>query len=180
MPYLISKSHVRCDLFFTTNLNRQASEQSANVCVAWQVTSAFCVCSLIDNGREPIRNEDSGFFVVKQFFLILFSQEEQRQKAKKAREDLRIFLENHRKMHSTVRWRRACELFDGDPVWEAVHERDRKDVFDDVVFFLTKKEKEEEKELKTRNRKLMTQIYNSMASVTYRTTWSEVRPGSFL
>ena len=71
-------------------------------------------------------------------------------------------------------------MFDGDPVWEAVHERDRKDVFDDVVFFLTKKEKEEEKELKTRNRKLMTQIYNSMASVTYRTTWSEVRPGSLL
>ena len=69
MPYLISKSHVWCDLFFTTNLNRQASEQSANVCVAWQVTSAFCVCSLIDNGREPIRNEDSGFFVVKQFCL---------------------------------------------------------------------------------------------------------------
>ena len=59
-------------------------------------------------------------------------------------------------------------------MWDAVHERDRKDVFDDVVFFLAKKEKEEEKELRSRNRKLMTEIYHSMASITYRTTWSEV------
>lgn len=65
-------------------------------------------------------------------------------------------------------------MFEKDPVWEAVHERDRKDVFDDVIFFLGKKEKEEEKELRNRNRKLMTQVYNNMASITYRTTWAEV------
>lgn len=105
---------------------------------------------------------------------ILCSQEEQRAKAKKAREDLRSFLESHKKMHSSVRWRRACEMFDGDPMWEAVHERDRKDVFEDVVFFLAKKEKEEEKEQRAHNRKLMLQVYNTMSSITYRTTWAEV------
>ena len=77
-------------------------------------------------------------------------------------------------MHSTVRWRRASELFDGLDVWEAVHDRDRKDVFDDVVFFLGKREKEQEKELRSSNRKLMLQVYNSMPSITYRTLWSEV------
>ncbi|RMX55127.1 hypothetical protein pdam_00007445 [Pocillopora damicornis] len=101
-------------------------------------------------------------------------KEEQRQKAKQAREDLRSFLEKHPKMHSSVRWRRAGELFDGEPMWEAVHERDRKDVFEDVVFFLTKKEKEEEKEQRAHNRKLMLTVYNSMPGITYRTTWAEV------
>lgn len=100
-------------------------------------------------------------------------KEEQRQKAKQAREDLRSFLEKHPKMHSSVRWRRAGELFDGEPMWEAVHERDRKDVFEDVVFFLTKKEKEEEKEQRAHNRKLMLTVYNSMPGITYRTTWTE-------
>lgn len=100
-------------------------------------------------------------------------KEEQRQKAKKAREDLRSFLENHKKMHSSVRWRRAGEMFEGEPEWEAVHERDRKDVFDDVVFFLAKKEKEEEKEQRAHNRKLMLQVYTTMSSITYRTTWAE-------
>lgn len=87
---------------------------------------------------------------------------------------MRSFLENHKKMHSSVRWRRAGELFEGEPVWEAVHERDRKDVFEDVVFFLAKKEKEEEKEQRAHNRKLMLQVYNTMSAITYRTTWAEV------
>lgn len=37
-------------------------------------------------------------------------------------------------------------MFEGEFEWEVVYEWDRKDVFDDVVFFLVKKEKEEEKE----------------------------------
>ena len=48
--------------FFTSNLNRQASERVsewASVCVAWRLTLASCVCTLIDNGREPIRNKDT-------------------------------------------------------------------------------------------------------------------------
>ena len=65
-------------------------------------------------------------------------------------------------------------MFEGEPEWEAVHERDRKDVFDDVVFFLAKKEKEEEKEQRAHNRKLMLQVYTTMSSITYRTTWAEV------
>ena len=108
------------------------------------------------------------------YTLFFYSQEEQRAKAKQAREDLRSFLENHKKMHSSVRWRRAGEIFQGEPVWEAVHERDRKDVFEDVVFFLAKKEKEEEKEQRAHNRKLMLTVYSTMPTITYRTTWAEV------
>lgn len=59
---------------------------------------------------------------------------------------MRSFLEKYFKMYFLVRWRRVGELFDGELMWEVVYERDRKDVFEDVVFFLIKKEKEEEKE----------------------------------
>ena len=37
----------------------------ASVCVVWRLTSALCICFLIDNGWEPIRYEDSGFIVAK-------------------------------------------------------------------------------------------------------------------
>lgn len=88
---------------------------------------------------------------------------------------MRAFLESNKKMNSSIRWRYACDMFEGTPEWEAVNERDRKDVFDDVIFYLAKREKEEEKELRIRNRALMLQVYNSMPSITYRTLWSEVR-----
>ena len=77
-------------------------------------------------------------------------------------------------MSSTVRWHRATEMFDGEPAWNAVKERERKDVFDDVTFLLAKKEKEREKELRVENRAFMTRVFNSMTDVTYRTTWLEV------
>lgn len=108
------------------------------------------------------------------FIRYIYYQEEHRQKAKKAREDLRAFLESNKKMNSSVRWRHASDIFDGVPEWEAVNERDRKDVFDDVIFFLAKREKEEEKEQRIKNRALMLQVYNSMPGITYRTLWSEV------
>ena len=101
-------------------------------------------------------------------------KEEQRQKAKKAKEDLREFLEAHKKMHSGVRWRRASEMFENLPVWDSVPERERKDVFDDVIFYLGKREKEEEKELHSTNRDFMAEVFCNLPNLTHRTTWSEV------
>ena len=102
-------------------------------------------------------------------------QEELRQKARKARDDLHHFLEFHPKMSSTVRWNRATEMFDGEAAWNAVKERERKDVFEDVIFLLAKKEKEREKEIRVENREFMVSVFMSMPDVTYRTTWLEVR-----
>jgi hypothetical protein len=78
-------------------------------------------------------------------------------------------------MSSSVRWHRATELFDGESAWNAVKERERKDVFEDVIFLLAKKEKEREKELRVENREFMISVFNSMHDVTYRTSWFEVR-----
>ena len=44
-------------------------------------------------------------------------------------------------VHSEIRWRRVCSIFDDHPLWRAVHPEERKDVYDDVVFALAEKEK---------------------------------------
>ena len=52
---------------------------------------------------------------------------------------------------------------------------ERKDVFEDVVFALAKKEKEQERRQRERNCLYLAKILNRMGnSITYRTTWGEV------
>ncbi|CAL1290541.1 unnamed protein product [Larinioides sclopetarius] len=102
-------------------------------------------------------------------------KEEQRLRAKKAKEELEVFLQNCDKMHSSLRYRKAQEIFGDLEVWRAVPDRDRKEVYDDVVFFVAKREKEEAKALRKRNMKVLSSILDSMTTVTYRTTWAEAQ-----
>ncbi|GFX51314.1 pre-mRNA-processing factor 40 homolog A [Trichonephila clavipes] len=102
-------------------------------------------------------------------------KEEQRLKAKKAKEELEVFLQNCDRMHSSIRYRKAQEIFGDLEVWQAVPDRDRKEVYDDVVFFVAKREKEEAKALRKRNMKVLSSVLDSMTSVTYRTTWAEAQ-----
>jgi len=102
-------------------------------------------------------------------------KEQDRERAKENREKLRIYLEEHPRMHSHVRWRKACELFDSDKIWNAVPERERKDLFEDVLFYLSKKEKEDERKLHIYNKQYMLDIYRKMPGLTYRTQWSEAQ-----
>ena len=73
--------------------------------------------------------------------LFLLSQEEQRQRAKRNREELRVMMEEHEEVHSGIRWRRVCAIFEDHPLWKAVNPEERKDVFEDVTFALAKKER---------------------------------------
>ncbi|XP_076360616.1 pre-mRNA processing factor 40 isoform X2 [Tachypleus tridentatus] len=102
-------------------------------------------------------------------------KEEQRLKAKKAKEDLEQFLQTTDKMLSTVRYRKAEQLFGELDVWKAVPERERKELYDDVLFFLAKREKEEAKALRKRNMRVLSDVLDSMTSITYRTTWQEAQ-----
>ena len=68
-------------------------------------------------------------------------QEEQRKQAKRNREELRKIMEDHEEVHSEIRWRRVCSLFEDHPLWKSVNPEERKDVFEDVIFALAKKEK---------------------------------------
>lgn len=102
-------------------------------------------------------------------------KEEQRLKAKKAKEDLEQFLHKHEKMTSTTRYRKAEQMFSDNEVWRAVPERERKELYDDVVFFLAKKEREESKVLRKRNMQVLSDILDSMTSILHSTTWQEAQ-----
>ncbi|XP_070565140.1 pre-mRNA-processing factor 40 homolog B-like isoform X2 [Ptychodera flava] len=100
-------------------------------------------------------------------------KEEERRKAKKAKEKLQSFLESHPKMSSMTRYRKASIMFENEDVWNVVPDRERKDLYEDVVFYLSKKEKEEARKFRKRNTEVLTNILNNLPNVTYRTTWSE-------
>ncbi|ETE64084.1 Pre-mRNA-processing factor 40-like B, partial [Ophiophagus hannah] len=102
-------------------------------------------------------------------------KEEARLRAKEAKEELQRFLEEHSKMNSTTRYRKAEQMFGELEVWALVPERDRKEIYDDVLFFLAKKEKEHAKQLRKRNIQALKSILDSMSRVSFQTTWSEAQ-----
>uniref|UniRef100_A0A5F9CN97 Pre-mRNA processing factor 40 homolog A n=1 Tax=Oryctolagus cuniculus TaxID=9986 RepID=A0A5F9CN97_RABIT len=102
-------------------------------------------------------------------------KEEARSKYKEAKESFQRFLENHDKMTSTTRYKKAEQMFGEMEVWNAISERDRLEIYEDVLFFLSKKEKEQAKQLRKRNWEALKNILDNMANVTYSTTWSEAQ-----
>ena len=102
-------------------------------------------------------------------------KEEERAKKKQQKEDLTKFFENDPQMHSGVRYVKAEKLYSHLDVWQKVDERDRRELFEDVVFYLAKKEKEDAKVLKQKNMSALTSILQEMDQVTYLTTWSEAQ-----
>jgi pre-mRNA-processing factor 40 len=85
-------------------------------------------------------------------------KEEMRLKAKKSRENLEKFLMNHEKIDSTSKYYRCEEMFSPMEVWKAVPEPDRRDIYDDCIFNLTQREKEESRALKKRNIKVLSEL----------------------
>ncbi|XP_075055774.1 pre-mRNA-processing factor 40 homolog B isoform X4 [Mixophyes fleayi] len=102
-------------------------------------------------------------------------KEETRLRAKEAKEKLQRFLEQHERMTSTTRYRKAEQMFGEQEVWSVVPERDRKEIYDDVLFFLAKKEKEQAKQLRKRNVQALKNILDNMSNVNFQTTWSEAQ-----
>uniref|UniRef100_A0A3Q3G370 Pre-mRNA-processing factor 40 homolog A n=1 Tax=Labrus bergylta TaxID=56723 RepID=A0A3Q3G370_9LABR len=102
-------------------------------------------------------------------------KEEARIKYKESKETFQRFLENHDKMTSTTRYKKAEQMFNEQEVWSCVPERDRLEIYEDVLFYLAKKEKEQAKQLRKRNWEALKNILDNMANVTYRTTWSEAQ-----
>ncbi|XP_064647674.1 pre-mRNA-processing factor 40 homolog A-like isoform X2 [Lineus longissimus] len=102
-------------------------------------------------------------------------KEEQRLRAKQAKEELEKFLLSTDRMNSQIRYRKAEIVFADDDVWTCVADRDRRDIYDDVIHVLAKREKEEAKDLRKRNIKVFNEILDSMPTLTFRTTWSEAQ-----
>ncbi|XP_070496058.1 pre-mRNA-processing factor 40 homolog A [Chironomus tepperi] len=102
-------------------------------------------------------------------------KEEQRLKAKKSKENLEKFLMSHEKVDSTVKYYRCEEMFSNLEVWKTVPEQDRRDIFEDCIFNLSQREKEEAKVLKKRNIKVLRKLLESMESISFQSTWSEAQ-----
>lgn len=102
-------------------------------------------------------------------------REESRLRAKKAKEDLERFLMSSEKMNSQLKYYKCEEVFANNKIWNAVPDGDRRDIYEDCIFNLIKREREEARVLKKRNMKVLGELLESMTSITYATTWSEAQ-----
>lgn len=102
-------------------------------------------------------------------------REEQRLRTKKAKEDLEKFLMSCDKITSATKYYKCDEMFANQKIWTNVPDQDRRDIYDDCMFNLAKREKEEARVMKKRNMRVLSEVLESMTSVTYQTTWSEAQ-----
>ena len=102
-------------------------------------------------------------------------KEEERQAAKESKEKLYEFLTNHPLINSYSLYRKVNDQFDTTKEWTTVPERDRKDVFEDAMFFLAKKEKKEEAELRAKQKEELAILFEDMKDITYKTTWVDAQ-----
>ncbi|CAB3223600.1 unnamed protein product [Arctia plantaginis] len=102
-------------------------------------------------------------------------REEQRLKTKKNRENLEEFLLGCDRVTSLTKYYKCEEMFNNLEIWRCVPESDRRDIFEDCIFAITKREKEEAKALKKRNMKMLAQVLENMSEITYSSTWSEAQ-----
>ncbi|XP_004925558.1 pre-mRNA-processing factor 40 homolog A isoform X3 [Bombyx mori] len=102
-------------------------------------------------------------------------REEQRLKTKKNRENLEEFLLSCERVTSLTKFYKCEEMFSNLEIWRCVPEADRRDIFEDCIFTIAKREKEEAKALKKRNMKMLTQVLENMSEITYSSTWSEAQ-----
>jgi len=102
-------------------------------------------------------------------------REEVRQRAKKAKEDLEAFLLSNEKMTSITKYYRCEEMFGEMEVWRGVPEADRRDIYEDAVLLLAKREKEEAKTLKKRNMKKLAELLEGMPNVAFNTSWQQAQ-----
>lgn len=102
-------------------------------------------------------------------------REEQRLKAKRARENLEKYLQSSPLVNPNLRYRQAVELFRENEYWKAVPESDRREIFEDVAKYLADKEKKEAENLRRQNMTVLSDILDSMPTITYRTGWADAQ-----
>ena len=102
-------------------------------------------------------------------------KEEERRQAKENKEKLVKFLETHPKMSSTVRYRGAEEMYRSLTIWNSVPERDRRDLYEDLVVQLAKREKENARMMRKNNMCKLTQVLHDLEKLSHKTLWKEAQ-----
>ncbi|ESN94438.1 hypothetical protein HELRODRAFT_107767 [Helobdella robusta] len=98
-------------------------------------------------------------------------KEEHRLKLKQAKEDLEKFLMSSDTINSSVKYRKAEALLGDLDVWKNVQERERREIYDDIMHQLEKKEKDDAKHLRKRNIRVFSDILDNMKSLTRQVGW---------
>ena len=75
------------------------------------------------------------------------------------------FLETHPKMSSTIRYRVAEEMYRSLTIWNSVPERDRRDLYEDLVVNLARREKENARLTRKNNMCKLTQVLHDLGQV---------------
>lgn len=68
-------------------------------------------------------------------------KEAERLKLKQMKDDFEAYLQTCEHMNSTIKYKKAEQMFGHLQVWSAVPERERRELFEDVVNYLDKKER---------------------------------------
>lgn len=102
-------------------------------------------------------------------------KEEGRLRAKRNKVSLEEFLMKTDLINSQTKYYRCNEIFVGTDAWTCVPDADRRDIYDDVLFALAKREKEEGKVMKKRNMKKLSEVLDNMTDVNFDTTWCEAQ-----
>lgn len=102
-------------------------------------------------------------------------KEENRLRAKRNKEQLEEMLVNHEEITSHTKYYWCEEYFSTNELWMSVQDEDRRDIYQDVMFTIAKREKEEAKILKKRNMKKLAEVLDNMTQIRYHTTWGEAQ-----
>ena len=102
-------------------------------------------------------------------------KEEQRLRAKKAKEDCEEFLLHNDRITSILKYYKCDEMFGDSTIWSIVPENDRREIFLEAMHTLAKREKEERKNVRKRNTKRLTEILDRMTGIRFCTTWEQAQ-----
>ena len=102
-------------------------------------------------------------------------KEEARLSAIKNKEDLEHFLMTTARMNSNVKYYRCEEIFAELPLWKLVSDIERREIYQDVVRNLAKREKEHTKALRKKNQGRLANILDQMTRIDYKTTWEQAQ-----
>ena len=102
-------------------------------------------------------------------------KEEQRLKQKKAKEDFEEFLMKSERVNSTMKYYRLEDMFQDLPVWKAVQDLDRREIWTDCQHNLSKREKDQAKALRKKNTRRLADILDRMTAIKFQTTWEQAQ-----
>ncbi|KAH8549722.1 hypothetical protein BGW37DRAFT_428559 [Umbelopsis sp. PMI_123] len=103
-------------------------------------------------------------------------KEEQLENEKQVREAFLDLLSSTSAIRITTRYRKAATLLENEPAWKAItSERYRQALYDDYIHELSRKEKDELRELRKQSMDRFAELLRSIPEITHRTTWKSAQ-----